>query len=358
MLINKRLLAFWIFSLIIQQDLTCQNQLHAYFTTWYQNKPGAISVTFDDASYSQYITAYPVLEKLNIKATFSVVGEWVQDEPSCSAEKESFEIKKMGWTQLIELFNHGHELAAHGFAHEKYDKKSTVAELAEEMKTIKYLIEEKTGSAVFTMNYPYSYASGNIPPAAKEAGYLFGRTGLDTINPSSPENIYLLASQAILNENLPDSIMFKEWIDQANGNWLILMYHHLFEMNAKEMEIIRSHHVAYSYSVCPEYFEWQMETVAASGCWIAPVCNIGKYLTERDNTFLGIEQKKTKIVIKTRTQLDTKVYDHPLTVQIEIPWTKVKIKGSMDDGIKEVKDDKLFIDVQPGAKVIIMNEMR
>lgn len=315
-----------------------------------------MSISFDDASYTQYTSAYPILERHKIKGTFSVVGEWVNEQPSYSAEPGSFEIKKMGWQQLLELFDHGHELAAHGYSHEKYDKQLPVPDLVVEMKKIKSLIEARTHSKVFTLNYPYSFASGNILEAAREAGYLFGRTGFDTINPSTPPSMYLLASKAILNIEIPDSIMFQDWIDQAKGNWLILMYHHLFPEDSKEMEIIRSHEVTNYYSLPPEAFEKQIEAIMAAGYWIAPISEIGKYIAERDNTEMRTFAFKKKIYLYMVTNLDKAIYDQPLTLEVDVPWKRVKIEGSLNDGIFETQNNKLFISVLPENELILSKE--
>jgi peptidoglycan/xylan/chitin deacetylase (PgdA/CDA1 family) len=328
----------------------------ARITTWYQNKPGAVSVSFDDASYSQHTAAYPILEKLGIKATFSIVGEWVGEAPAFSAEPGSMEIKKMGWPQLLELYDQGHELAAHGYTHEKYDKLMPVPNLVEEMNKIKTLIESRIQTKVYTMNYPYSYASGNIPIAAEEAGYLFGRTGLDTVNPSSPGNMYLLATHVILNETSPDSVIFQNWLDQAKGNWLILMYHHLFEEGSKEMEIIRSHDVVNSYSLSPFQFEKQMKSLVSVNYWVAPVSTIGKYITERDNTEIRVIRTKKKIYINTFTNLNKNVYNHPLTIEVELPWKKVSVQGSLNDGIFTTEERKLYIDAYPEKQIVITKE--
>lgn len=326
------------------------------FTSWYQNKAGAVSITFDDASLSQYENAFPILKKYGIAATFSVVGEWISDEPLTTAEEGSFEIKRMNWSQLNELWENGNELAAHGFLHQKYNKYSPVSELAAEMKKIKTLIESHTPAVVYTMNYPYSFASGNIPLAAKEAGFLFGRTGLDTINPPSPQNMHLLASQVILNGSNPDSVVFQSWIQQAKGNWIILMYHHLFNEDSKEMSIIKSHNVENSYSLTPVQFENQIKALTESGFWAAPVETIGKYIIQRDNTEIRVITTGRKIYINTFTNLNKNVYNLPLTIWVDIPWKRVSVEGSRNDGIYKVKENRILIEVTPEKQVTITKE--
>jgi peptidoglycan/xylan/chitin deacetylase (PgdA/CDA1 family) len=329
------------------------NEISARIATWYGNRPAAVSVSFDDGGYSQYEFARPILDKYNIKGTFSIVGEWVQDQPSYFAEPGHFEIERMGWTQLQELHSDGHELSAHGYFHSKYDKFQPVAEMAVEMVKIKDLIESKVPCKVYTIHYPYSYASGNIPLSAREAGFLFGRTGLDTINGADPADMFLLASMAVLNNQTPGEDGFAEWIDQAQGSWLILMYHHFFAADSKELALFKIHNVVNTYSILPELFDRQMESLAASGYWIAPVCEIGKYITQRENTEVRFHSSGKKILIYTVTNLDKTVYNSPLTLEVHVPWKTAKVTGSTEDGIKEAEDGIIYINVLPENDVVI-----
>ena len=318
--------------------------------------PGAASVTFDDGCYSQYVSAYPILEKYKIKGTFGIVGEWVKEGPAYSAESGSFDILKMGWEQFAELFEHGHELAAHGYYHKKYDKFLPVPGLAPEMKEIKTLIESKIPCKVHTLHYPYSYASGNIPPAAKEAGFLFGRTGLDTVNTPNPKDMLLLASQAVLNSQVPGDAGFQQWITEARGNWLILMYHHFFLPESKEMALYKLHNVENTYSIFPEEFDRQMQYLTASGYWIATVSEIGRYITERENSDIRRISARKKIIIYTITNLDKNVYNVPLTLEIRIPWKRAKVQGSLHDGVFTANEGIIYVDVMPETELIINKE--
>src|ERR1700679_2827402 len=42
-------------------------------TEWQYGKPGALSITYDDASRHQFTRALPVMEKLKLPATFFVI---------------------------------------------------------------------------------------------------------------------------------------------------------------------------------------------------------------------------------------------------------------------------------------------
>jgi peptidoglycan/xylan/chitin deacetylase (PgdA/CDA1 family) len=345
-----------LISVVFQLMGQGQEKVSVKITSWYQDKPGAISFSFDDAGMSQYENAWPVLDQFGFKGTFSIVGEWVEDEAADFAEEGFFDIKRMGWKQLLDLYAHGNELSAHGSVHRQYDKFLPVPELAGQMEQIRKLIESKTNSRVYTIHYPYSFASGNIPLAAKEAGFLFGRTGLDTINPASPGNMTLLASMAILSNVTPDSSTFRNWIGQAGNNWLILMYHHFFTPGSREISILKAHQVENTYSVSPDIFKWQVAEIAGSGYWVAPVCEVGKYIIQRNNTVIQTVINKKKIGIDLVSSLDNSVYNQPMTLEVIIPWKEVKVAGSMNDGIYPAGKEPVYIDVIPGQSLILTKQ--
>ena len=334
-----------------------KNEFEAEISTWHQNKKGAISISFDDAGYTQYTYAYPILEKYNMKATFSVVGEWTQEKPSFSAELGSFEIKKMGWQQIIELHRHGHEIAAHGYKHQRYNRFSTIPELVTKMKKIKHLIENKIHAPIYTLHYPYSFISDSIIRATEVAGFLFGRAGKTKnlfVNAKTPQNFYLLVSNPILNDTTPSINGFINWTKQANGNWLIIMYHHLFPKNSKEMSIMNYHHVTNTYSLFPETFEKQMKLIANSEYWVAPIADVGKYIIERENTTLTLNMINTNtLAINSKTLLDTTIYNFPLTLTIKLPWNKIQVTGSASDGNYKVSDNQLILYFLPKQTIII-----
>jgi peptidoglycan/xylan/chitin deacetylase (PgdA/CDA1 family) len=352
----KHSLQILLLLIAINQISFGQNRKYfsAEITTWYQNKPGAISISFDDASYSQYEYAFPALEKYNLKATFSLIGEWTHDKPTFSAEPGIFEIKKMGWREIVELSKAGHEIAAHGFVHHRYGKWISTEVLKMQMKKIKNLIENKLQQTIYTLHYPYSFTSDSIILAAKKAGFLFGRTeGIEKYNSFNPKNKYLLVSQAILNDTTPNIEEFDSWLNEINGNWLIIMYHHIFTKDSREMKIMKNHNVSNTYSLYPSTFEKQMNSIAYSNYWTAPISCIGKYIIERENTKVKLKKFCRTVRIKTYTNLNKNIYNQSLTIKVKLPWEKVSVKGSEKDGVFEVKNNELLIDILPGKSVKI-----
>lgn len=356
MKVNTKLYLIPVFVLLLNLIAEAQNKdyFKTEICTWYHNKPGAISITFDDGSYEQFKYAFPILEEYNIKATFSIVGLWTKEEPSYSAEPGIFDIKKMGWSEVMKLYIKGHEIAAHGYKHEKYDDSLPKKEIVEQMKLIKDLIESKLYSPVYTLHYPYSFTSDKIVEAAREAGFLFSRTYNEANNSISPPNMNRLFSKAILNNETPDANQLQQWITDAQGKWLIIMYHHLFPKNSKEANAWEYHKVKSTYSLHPNTFEKQVQIIHKSNYWVAPLSAIGRYIINRDNTSLKLLRLHNTLKISTKTDIDIVDDNQALTLKVNIPWRKVLVNGSTNDGKFTVKNKHILVDVIPGKTVLII----
>ena len=259
----------------------------------------------------------------------------------------------MGWKQIRELYKNGNEIAAHGYYHIKYGKYLPVEKLRAQMTQIKELIENELKTTVYTIHYPYSFTSDSIVSAAKKTGFLFGRTADMNFNNANDNNLYLIKSQPIINNNNPSTKTFVSWLQQAKGKWLVLMYHHLFPEKSKEMNILRYHKVKNTYSLLPDTFNKQIEILSKTDYWKAPIYQIGMYIYERKNTTIKSHRICKTFKIKTKTVADTTKYTQALTMQVRLPWQKVLVKRSLKDGIYKVKDNLLLIDFKPGKTIII-----
>jgi len=328
----------------------------AQITPFFHDKKAAVSISFDDGSYTQYRFAYPMMERYGIKGTFSTVGQWTKDTATYSTEPGVFSILKMGWKELNELAGHGHEIAAHGYMHLRYPALAPAAEIARDMRRIKDSIEKRTGRPVYTLHYPYSFTTDSIKKATRLAGYLFGRTGTylgKFYNDYESFDPYLLTSVAYLNDTLPSLDSLRTILDGATGKWVILMHHHLFPRRSKEMQHMISYDVQHTYSVYPATFEKQLQLITSYDYWTAPVGTIGRYMYERLHTHVHTKRERNQWEIWLEPGYDTTVYDHPLTVRIKVPWKKVIVSGSLSDGKKRVDNHTLMVDALPGSRIII-----
>ena len=327
-------------------------KISAQICTWQDNKPAAVSITFDDASYTQYEFAYPTLSKYHYKATYSLVGVWTKEQPAYSSEPGIFKIKKMGWAQIKDLHRNGNEIASHGYRHQRYGKNLPLDTLISQMKKAKKLIENHLQDSCYTLHYPYSFTSEKISLAAQKAGFKFGRTGGNDYNDANPENMFLLKSKAILNNTNPSLPEFDRWLKDAKGKWLILMYHHLFPDDSKEMKILRYHLIENTYSLLPETFDKQIENLSHYDYWVAPVKTVGTYIKERQDSKLRMHRFCHRIWIKLKS--NSKFEDAvPLSIIIKLPWKKVLIKQTGKKEYRVVENGQLLLKLLPGHKLMI-----
>ena len=321
-------------------------------TEWYENKTGAVSISFDDGSMTQYTEGVPIMDKYGIKATYALVSDWTQENTGMSAETGNFSIEKFGWKQARELVKNGNEIASHNTIHVKLDTipAETLLNMMTESKSV---IEKNINAPVYTFVFPYSSTKDFVFPLTKKAGYLFSRTGTDQLNTKATIDFTRLATIAIYNENNPSPEEFKTKLDEVTGHWLILNYHHIFPDSSKEMGLLRYHNVTNTYSVTPGMFERQMRLIRNTNCWIAPLSYVGRYIMQRDNSKLEITDHGDKILLKIVNDLDKEIFNLPMTIEFSTNMKVLKISNSLDDGIYNSRGSKVYFNVIPNQEIII-----
>lgn len=319
---------------------------------WYDNKEGALTLSFDDGTMTQYQYAVPVMEKYGIKATFALVTEWTKEVPSSSAEKGNFSVEKFGWKQANELLAKGNEIASHNQFHLKMDTLSD-EEMIMQMTESKIIAEKNLNSRVYTFVFPYSSTRSNIFTLPAKAGYIFARTGEESVNQSDNVNLEKLTTLAIYSEDVPNLKEINKYISEAYGKWLILNYHNIFPSDSKEMNLLKFHNVTATYSVTPETFQKQIRLVRNSDYWIAPINVIGRYVKEREVSDLEFTNHDNKIILKIRNDLDTNVYNIPVTVIFTTDWQVIRVINSADDGIYNPRNNTVLLNLYPNREVIL-----
>jgi len=76
------------------------------------------------------------------------------------------------WAQLHELHRAGVEIGAHSHSHAELDQLPTAA-LRAELRTSKELLEQRIGTPVHTLAYPFGYSSKRVRDAVAAGGYRF-----------------------------------------------------------------------------------------------------------------------------------------------------------------------------------------
>ena len=118
----------------------------------------SILITFDDGYMNNYTEAFPMLKKLNMKATIFCVGNSLDGSYYLSEDA------------LKEMSDYGIDIQCHTVNHVHLDTLSYEEQLSE-LRHSKEIIEKITGKEVLSVAYPFGDYNSESIKAAKEAGY-------------------------------------------------------------------------------------------------------------------------------------------------------------------------------------------
>jgi peptidoglycan/xylan/chitin deacetylase (PgdA/CDA1 family) len=128
-----------------------------------------IVLTFDDGYVDFKHEALPLLQQHDAVATVFVTTGWVSDERDRSNLPAPD--RMLSWSDVREVSESGMEIGAHSHSHPQLDQLTT-ADLREELRKSKALLEDRTSRAVHALAYPYGYSSPRVRRAVQAAGYL------------------------------------------------------------------------------------------------------------------------------------------------------------------------------------------
>jgi peptidoglycan/xylan/chitin deacetylase (PgdA/CDA1 family) len=197
--------------------------------SWPEGKHGAVSVTFDDARFSQIDNGLPILDEYGAKATFYV-------------SINSLEKRLDAWKKAVA---NGHEIGNHSlthpcsgnfsFAREKALENYTLNKMHYELEESNIIIERLLNVRPVSFAYPCgqkfvgrglnvrSYA-----PVVAE-NFLTGRGWMDEW--SNDPTFCDMAQLMGVELDGKDFEQVKQWIDKttANGGWLVFCGHDIAE---------------------------------------------------------------------------------------------------------------------------------
>jgi peptidoglycan/xylan/chitin deacetylase (PgdA/CDA1 family) len=289
------------------------------------DKPAAISFTFDDGSYDHLTLAMPMLDKYDFKGSFYPVTHRTFDTPEEDAKMNKGKRKFVCWEEWPEFIKHGHEVGSHTVNHHHVTKLKG-RELEFEVLGSQKIIAEKVGTVPETLCYP-----GN---------------GWNKETKKYVEQYYLAS---ITQGRLYYGKGFKlekanGWIDDAvkEHKWIIAMVHGIkgYGWNPFDDEKLFDEHLAYIKKHENEV-------------WVDTYANVSKYDKLRDNSKISvISDTPESLEFSVSTTLDTKKFNLPLTVKLPPKGTKAIAKQNGQECPVKVKGENLLIDVKPNGKAV------
>src|SRR5690606_29381525 len=110
----------------------------------------------------------PLLERHKFPATVFLTSGWVADAGKDAAGRPLD--RMLSWSQAAEAASAGIEIGGHSHSHPQLDQLPD-DDLRQELRRNKGLLEDKLGTPVATMAYPYGYSSARVRREVRKAGY-------------------------------------------------------------------------------------------------------------------------------------------------------------------------------------------
>ncbi len=144
-----------------------------------------VLLTFDDGFSCLYRNAFPILQKYNVAALIFIVTGYVGQFSAWDVNFFSKKPRHLNWEEIEEMHRHGISFGSHSHTH--IDLKGVHSlKIQEEARNSKFLLENKLGSVVHSISYPFGRHSGEVEKIASESGYSLGFTlnpGTNCVNP-------------------------------------------------------------------------------------------------------------------------------------------------------------------------------
>jgi peptidoglycan/xylan/chitin deacetylase (PgdA/CDA1 family) len=145
----------------------------------------AVSVTFDDGYSDNHEFALPALVRHGITATFFVTAGFLERDAAVLARFRALRgvsaqmIRPLSWSQLDEMRAAGMDVGAHTYSHPNLARLGD-RELDLELTRPKQILEDRTGTSVTMMAYPFGrpkvHVDGRVVVAVRRSGYALAAT--------------------------------------------------------------------------------------------------------------------------------------------------------------------------------------
>ena len=285
------LLTRFVLPLVLMCIMTCQTlaqSVEVSVCQFMDDKPAAMSLTFDDSLLDHYTVARPLLAEYGYKATFYVVEKYTNQ--ALAHRGDISKRQYMDWQQVKQLADEGHEIGNHSYNHHGLTR-IDASRWDEEINHPIATFQDRLGLTPVTFCFPGNARNSEILKLAL-VNHINART----------------YQQSFGGKNCTHEKTV-QWVNDtiANNKWAVAMIHAII-------------HEGKGYAPFPndeKDFVAVLELLKAheDKLWIDTFANVSKYVKLRDSvTVQWIDAHKT---FTLKTELDTKLYDIPLTVKIQ-----------------------------------------
>ncbi len=296
-------------------------------TDFYNNKRGAISLVFDNAGYSQYQLALPVLQKYHLKGSFGIIPDFLDESPGLYEYDEGVRLKRLSLKELRAISEEGNEITFQPENAQAFNPDAFTLLRNNTPLTSMHL----HGNNNFELPLPSSI--------------IFKRSDCKT---NQMLNTYSGIRYSLVNTGIDQKQLYN-LLENNIDQWTILVYHHFYEDSLQFRNITGD--ISEKYFLEKSDFEKQVRLVRNMDFWIAPESAVFKYLKEKQVSVIEINRYQNYIFFKVINQLDRDVYDQPLSIEFKTGARLIKVTGSLNDGTYTNRANGILFNVVPGKEI-------
>jgi peptidoglycan/xylan/chitin deacetylase (PgdA/CDA1 family) len=258
------------------------------------DKPAALSLTFDDGSENQIALGVPLLDKYHLKASFFVIAGLTREHASDPLPHNKDQWGEVSWDQWRTVAQKGYEIGNHSLTH-IFLTKIPDDQLAREVNDSAALIAKEIGTPPISFVCPFNEMNDHVRDVVLQHHLCLRDQWIEFGGPAFTPDV---ATHAV-----DDAIL--------THRWLVPMLHGI-------------NHDGYD-PLPPATLEQILAYIdkRRASLWIDTFGHIGCYLQERQHTQVALLQK-TADTLKFRldTTLDPARYNVPLTLILPRWWNK------------------------------------
>jgi hypothetical protein len=300
-----------------------------FLCPFYNNQPGAVSVSFDQAVYSQFEQALPILQKYNVSAAFGLVPAYLEDSPGLYPGPEGEPFRRLGLEEVNEMRQQGHQLAL-------------------QLETEEVNVEKalSKGEHLFSRLVHLTYTSDEVPTSLTKGEDIFIKKlpiRIAKERLSGGLSYYNIPASKIALDSL------EEILDSRKNDWIILNY----ERVAGEGLSDSGKNSTASEVVSRSRFEKQLRLARNKGFWLAPEWDVYRYMKQKEGSQLKTVRYKDLLFVSIEHKLDRSVFNHPMSLIYRTEAPFVAISGSPDDGIYQNRGGRILFQAIPNREIIL-----
>ncbi len=291
---------------------------------FYHDNKAAVSISFDNAGYSQYAYAFPLLNKYLIQANYAFDTNKIEEKPLITNYDDGLKIKRLGFAQLREMLSKGNKATI------QTNRKITDNDLW--IQALKKSVLSVHSNQPFNPDFQGVFARyKHFVPVNKSFNY--------------KDVSYRLINRLVSNQQL-DSLL-----QQNKGKWSIVTYRHIYKDSA-ELGHVDSLSLQ-KYFIDYEQFRRQVRLIRNTAYWIAPEEVVFQYIYEQKHTKIKSKNFENIILLNLKTELNLPKFKQPLTVKFYTDKKRIRVSGSVSDGVYTNRRGYFLIDALPGSTVRI-----